>query len=62
MPHHLEAVRSNGSSRRAWEEPDDLEDLRPLARPTWWRWVAVAVIVAMVLAGPLAVAIYRLLS
>jgi hypothetical protein len=39
------------------EEPE----LQPLVRPAWWRWVAIAVIVAMVAAGPLAFALSRLL-
>ncbi|HEX6329729.1 MAG TPA: hypothetical protein VF129_00360 [Actinomycetota bacterium] len=62
MPHHLQAVSTNGSGFGPEHEPEDLDDLQPLVRPTWWRWVAIAVIVAMVLAGPLAVAVYRLLS
>jgi hypothetical protein len=61
VPHHLEAVRSNGHSERPAPAEDDLE-YAPLARPTWWRWVAIAVIVALVLAGPLAVVLYRLLT
>ena len=51
MPHHLEPV-------------DDLTpewDERPIRRPPWWRWVAVLVIVAMVVATPFVYALYRLL-
>jgi hypothetical protein len=40
---------------------DEGQDPPPLARPTWWRWVAIAVILAMVVAGPLAIALVRLL-
>jgi hypothetical protein len=62
VPHHLEAVRSNGHSGRPAATEPPADDLAPLARPTWWRWVAIAVIVALVLAGPLAVVLYRLLT
>ncbi len=34
----------------------------PIARPSWWRWVAIAIVVAMVVATPFAYALYRLLS
>jgi hypothetical protein len=42
-------------------EPDDVE-MAPLARPDWWRWVAIAVVVAMIVAGPIAFVLSRLLS
>jgi hypothetical protein len=34
----------------------------PLVRPVWWRWVAIAVVVAMIVAGPIAFVLSRLLS
>jgi len=43
------------SSDAAW--PDD--DRAPLRRPPWWRWVAVVLIVALVVATPFAYALYR---
>jgi hypothetical protein len=33
----------------------------PPRRPTWWRWVAVVVVIAMVVATPFVYALYRLL-
>jgi hypothetical protein len=45
-------------------EPSDLEGLgefEPLRRPTWWRWVALAVVVALIVATPLAYGISILL-
>jgi len=62
VTHHLEPVPFEPGDRpdRGWT--DDLDEDRPLVRPTWWRWVAIAVIVAMVVAGPFAYAIYRLLT
>jgi hypothetical protein len=39
----------------AW--PDD--DGASLRRPPWWRWVAVVLIVALVVATPFAYALYR---
>jgi len=69
MPHHLEPVATvdpDGS----WEPPDDPDEgdwgddgeSTPWARPSWWRWIAVVVIVAMVVAGPFAFALYKLLT
>jgi hypothetical protein len=34
----------------------------PLVRPVWWRWVAIAVVVAMIVAGPIAFVLSRLFS
>lgn len=51
-------------------DPDDIEfdDLErdewsePIARPTWWRWVALIVVLAMVVATPFAYFLYLLLN
>lgn len=58
---HLESVpdpHEDEPGDLAWDEEDDLE---PLRRPGWWRWVAVVVVVAMVVATPLAYALYVVL-
>ena len=34
----------------------------PLRRPVWWRWVAVVVVIAMVVATPVAYTLYRVLG
>lgn len=69
MPHHLEPAPSGppGYEGRGPDDfdPDDLEpDERsePIARPTWWRWVALIVVLAMVVATPFAYALYLLLN
>lgn len=38
---------------------DDVDE-QPL-RPVWWRWVAVVVVIALVVATPFAYALYRVL-
>jgi hypothetical protein len=38
------------------------EDEAPSRRPAWWRWVAVVVVVAMVVATPFIYALVRLLQ
>ena len=38
---------------------DDVDE--PLPRPVWWRWVAVVVVIALVVATPFAYALYRVL-
>jgi hypothetical protein len=40
---------------------DDGPD-EPLRRPVWWRWVAIVVVIAMVVATPVAYALYRILG
>jgi hypothetical protein len=40
---------------------DDGAD-EPLRRPVWWRWVAVVVVIALVVATPVAYALYRVLG
>ena len=76
MPHHLEPVPPGPADeplRSLWSDDDatayeddpgglEGEVFPPVARPTWWRWVAIAVIVAMVLAGPFAYVLSKLLS
>jgi hypothetical protein len=39
----------------AWPDDDDAR----LRRPPWWRWVAIVLIVALVVATPFAYALYR---
>ena len=65
MPHHLEPVPSELPDDGFDPfEPVELEptDFEPLVRPAWWRWVAIALIVALAVAGPFAFALYRLLT
>ncbi len=40
---------------------DDEEEWEPLERPVWWRWVAVGLVLALVVATPFAYALYRIL-
>jgi uncharacterized membrane protein YjjP (DUF1212 family) len=69
MPHHLQPVPEDESPRlrpvrdEAEDALADLEDLdfEPLDRPRWWRWVAIAVVAALVVATPLAYGISILL-
>jgi hypothetical protein len=42
----------------AWFDDGGVE---PLPRPDWWRWVAVVVVIALVLATPFAYALYRVI-
>jgi len=67
VPHHLEPVRPDapdpfGPDDADPFEPGGIDEFEPPARPTWWRWVAIAVIVSMVVAGPFAYALSKLLS
>ncbi len=70
VPHHLESVPSGPADdpleafEREFLEPDVDEDQerRPLSRPAWWRWVAIAVILALIVAGPFAYVLSKLLS
>jgi hypothetical protein len=39
----------------------DDQDEEPLRRPVWWRWVAAVVVIALVVATPVAYALYRVL-
>ena len=69
VPEEAEPGPDDGSwrpIRRSWDETsweDELEALEfePLARPRWWRWVALAVVLALVVATPVAYGISVLL-
>ena len=59
VSHHLEPVAS------PWD--DDVEAFGgnedgPLRRSAWWRWVAIVVVLAMVIATPFAYLLSRLLA
>ena len=65
MSRHLEPVPDPPEDAPAsWGDddgPDGFDDdLEPLRRPAWWRWVAIVVVVAMVVATPMAYALYLL--
>jgi hypothetical protein len=64
VPHHLEPVpRPERPVAPETGHPDPTADEHaPLVRPPWWRWVAIAVIVAMVVAGPVAFVLSKLLD
>ena len=66
VPNHLEPVRPDAADPFGPDDLDlfepDVDELAPLARPAWWRWVALAVIFAMIVAGPLAYVLSKLLS
>jgi hypothetical protein len=69
VPHHLEPAPSGppGYEDRASDDfdSDDLEPdewSEPIVRPAWWRWVALMVVLAMVVATPFAYAVYLLLN
>jgi hypothetical protein len=58
-------VNDAGSLPGPGEGDDVYDDARPdddgarLRRPPWWRWVAIVLIVALVVATPFAYALYR---
>ena len=59
VSHHLEPIPGPGDEElRAFDGDDD----EPISRSVWWRWVAIIVVVAMVVATPFAYALSRLLS
>lgn len=66
VPNHLEPVPSeppdlfdsNGDDHVESFEGDEIS---PLVRPVWWRWVALLVVVAMIAAGPFAYVLSKLL-
>ncbi len=59
MSHHLDPVPEVPEDEASWF--DEEEDWEPLRRPVWWRWVAVGLVLALVVATPFAYALYRLL-
>jgi hypothetical protein len=59
VSHHLDPVPDVPENEIDWF--DDGED-PPSQRSAWWRWVAVVVVVAMVVATPFIYALYRLLQ
>jgi hypothetical protein len=58
VSHHLDPLPDVPEDEIDWF--GDGED-PPSRRPAWWRWVAVVVVVAMVVATPFVYALYRLL-
>jgi hypothetical protein len=69
VPHHLEPAPNGplGYEDRSSDDfdPDDLEPedwSEPIPPPIWWRWVALIVVLAMVVATPFAYALYLLLN
>ena len=56
---NLEPIPGNGDEDLLAFDVDDDE---PIRRPAWWRWVAIIVVLAMVVATPFAYALSRLLS
>jgi hypothetical protein len=59
VSHHLDPVPDVPENEIDWF--DDVQE-PPSRRPAWWRWVAVVVVVAMVVATPFIYALYRLLQ
>jgi hypothetical protein len=58
VSHHLEPIPGPGDEDlRAFDGDDD----EPIRRSEWWRWVAIIVVLAMVVATPFAYALARLL-
>jgi hypothetical protein len=77
VPHHLQSVPpgptdeppglfgTDDDDAGAYEgDPGDFggDAFAPIVRPAWWRWVAIAVIVAMIVAGPFAYVLSKLLT
>ena len=56
-PERLEGAWSPEGSPEGWDEGS----WEPLVRPAWWRWVALVLIVAMVVATPAAYGMYLIL-
>lgn len=59
VSHHLDPVPEVPEDEGSWFE--DEQDREPLRRPIWWRWVAIGLVFALVVATPFAYALYRLL-
>lgn len=66
MPHHLQGVPDDpgtvGPERVPRLDGPGDDEVEPLVRPAWWRWLAVIVVLALVVATPFAYALYRLLD
>ena len=63
MTHHLEPVPdpTDGlDDDPGWEASED-DLVIPPRRPAWWRWVAIVVVMALVVATPVAYGLYLLL-
>ena len=54
MERHLEPAPGSDEVLSAFDEE------APLVRPAWWRWVAVVVAIALIVATPFAYALYRI--
>jgi len=59
VSHHLEPIPGPGDEDLLALDGEDDEPIRPSA---WWRWVAIIVVLAMLVASPFAYALSRLLS
>jgi hypothetical protein len=54
--HHLGPIPGPGEEDlSAFDDPDD----EPIRRSAWWRWMAVIVVVALVVATPFAYVLFR---
>ena len=59
MSHHLEAIPGPGEDD---VEAFGLDEIEPIRRSAWWRWVAIIVALAMLVATPFAYVLSRVLS
>ena len=59
MSHHLEAIPGPGEDD---VEAFGLDEDERIRRSAWWRWVAIIVALAMVVATPFAYVLSRVLS
>ena len=57
MDRHLEPAPD-----RMDDDPSAFDDRMPVGRSAWWRWVAVIVVLALVVATPFAFALYRVFN
>jgi hypothetical protein len=62
VTHHLQPIgedeEPSAEDLARWGEDatDSDEELAPIGRPPWWRWVAIALVLALVLGTPVAYA------
>ncbi len=61
MPNHLQPVPEEHREPPSDEWWSGEFEAEPLVRPPWWRWVAIAVVLALVVATPFAYFISLLL-